>query len=277
MKLVSGGSEVTIALYDEGNQSGPTLLFVHGFSQAALCWCLQRNSDLARNFRIVSVDMRGHGGSTKPSFAGAYDNHTPFAEDLNGVMNFIGDGPVVVVCWSMGGNWICDYIRDYGDKRLAGILLVGATTQQGTEVTQRFFGAGATDNLEGLFDSDPAINIAATKAFLRACTAATLPPDEFSDILAYNMMVSHEARWWMLNRISDNNDVLGSLSIPIMQIHGTADAIVYPFASRYTLDHIKHDRKELKLYKDVGHSPFYEAPDRFNSDLRYFANKVFSV
>ena len=208
---------------------------------------------------------------------GAYDNHTPFAEDLNGVMNLMGDGPVVAVCWSMGGNWICDYIRDYGDKRLAGILLVGATTQQGTEVTQRFFGAGATDNLEGLFDSDPAINIAATKAFLRACTAAPLPPDEFSDILAYNMMVSHEARWWMLNRISDNNDVLASLSIPIMQIHGTADAIVYPFAGQYTLDHIKHDRKELKLYKDVGHSPFHEDPDRFNSDLRYFANKVFSV
>jgi pimeloyl-ACP methyl ester carboxylesterase len=32
----------------------------------------------------------------------------------------------------------------------------------------------------------------------------------------------------------------------------------------------------LSLYEDIGHAPFYEAPERFNAELQDFATKTFA-
>jgi non-heme chloroperoxidase len=54
---------VRLAVYEWGNPSGPELLLVHGFAQCHLCFQPQVRSALARDFRIVAFDFRGHGAS----------------------------------------------------------------------------------------------------------------------------------------------------------------------------------------------------------------------
>lgn len=275
MTKISGYNDVKLHINDEGNHSGPVLLFIHGFSQSSLSWKQQRCSYLKDDFRIVSIDIRGHGSSDKPQIAECYNNHIPFARDIDAVLNYIDASKVLPVCWSMGGNWICDYLREFGEKRFSGILLVGATTQQGTPITEKFFGSGAIQNLQGLFESDLQKNILATKNFVRACVNKPHLAQDFDEILAYNMIVSNEIREWVLGRVSDNNDILLKLTLPLVQIHGSLDKIVLPYAGEYTIQNISHNEKELILYEGIGHSPFYEAPDKFNLDLRKFAEKVF--
>jgi len=57
---------VSIAVQDWGNPAGPEILFIHGFSQASLSWARQTSSELAKEFHIVTYDLRGHGNSDKP-------------------------------------------------------------------------------------------------------------------------------------------------------------------------------------------------------------------
>ncbi len=270
MERIKGANGVDIAVYDEGNPQGPALLLIHGFSQAALCWQRQRDSDLAQDFRLISIDVRGHGASGRPWDETAYNDARPIADDINAVLDHCGVESFVLAGWSMGGNWAADYMRHYGTDRMRGLFLVSAPTQQGTDIAAKMFGRGAGDNLGGMFSPDPLANINGTSAFLRACTAKPLPADEFEMMLAYNMMVPPEIRLWMLSRVTDNGDVMGKLSVPFLQVHGSEDQIVLPFAGEYTLGQVPHDNKKMIIYDGVGHCPFWEATDRLNADLAGF-------
>ena len=53
-------------LVETGNSSGRPILFIHGISQCWLTWSRQLSSDLAEDYRLVAVDMRGHGLSDRP-------------------------------------------------------------------------------------------------------------------------------------------------------------------------------------------------------------------
>lgn len=270
MERIKGGNGVDIAVYDEGSRTGPAILLVHGFNQAALCFQRQRDSDLAKKFRLVSMDMRGHGASGRPWAPEAYNDARPIADDIDAVLNHCEIESFVFVGWSMGGNWAADYMRHYGTGRMRGLFLISSPTQQGTDITAKMFGRGAADNLGGMFSADPKANIDGTIGFLRACTENSLPPSEFDVLLAYNMMVQPEIRQWMLGRVADNGDVFGKLDVPFMQVHGSADRIVLPFAGEYTLGQIPHDNKKMVIYDGIGHSPFWEAADRLNGDLADF-------
>src|SRR4051812_12355832 len=58
---------LTIAAQEWGNPNGPEIVFIHGFSQSHLSWIKQvTNSDLAKEFHMVTYDLRGHGNSDKP-------------------------------------------------------------------------------------------------------------------------------------------------------------------------------------------------------------------
>lgn len=57
---------LTISAQDWGNPTGPEIVFNHGFSQSHLSWIKQVTGDLAKDFHMVTYDLRGHGNSDKP-------------------------------------------------------------------------------------------------------------------------------------------------------------------------------------------------------------------
>ena len=63
---VTGGGGIKLHVEETGNPNGRPMLFIHGFSQCRLAWTKQLTSDLADDFRLVALDIRGHGLSEKP-------------------------------------------------------------------------------------------------------------------------------------------------------------------------------------------------------------------
>jgi non-heme chloroperoxidase len=58
---------LSIAAQSWGNPQGAEILFIHGLMQSHLCWQSQvSDPGLAAAFRMVTYDLRGHGGSDKP-------------------------------------------------------------------------------------------------------------------------------------------------------------------------------------------------------------------
>ncbi len=61
LKLPAGDIQIT----DDGHPDAPPIVLVHGF-QASLRWWDGVTERLSREFRVIRVDLLGHGGSEKP-------------------------------------------------------------------------------------------------------------------------------------------------------------------------------------------------------------------
>src|SRR5499427_8715850 len=73
---------LTISAQDWGNPNGAEILFIHGFSQSHLSWIKQVTSDLAKDFHMVTYDLRGHGNSDKPFEPVRYKDTKAWADEL---------------------------------------------------------------------------------------------------------------------------------------------------------------------------------------------------
>ena len=91
---------LTISAQEWGNPAGPEILFIHGFSQSHLSWMRQVDSDLAKEFRIVTYDLRGHGNSDKPLDAARYRDSKAWGDEVQAVIDSAGLKRPVLVGWS---------------------------------------------------------------------------------------------------------------------------------------------------------------------------------
>ena len=66
--------------------------------------------------------------------------------------------------------------------------------------------------------------------------------------------------------------VLGSLRVPVLAIHGALDAIMLPAMAQYTARCCPDGR--ALVYEGIGHTPFWEAPARFNADLTAYLDAL---
>ena len=149
---ITGGGGLKLHVVEVGNSRGRPILFIHGFSQCWLAWSRQLSSDLADDYRLVAIDMRGHGLSDKPREG--YTDSRLWADDVNAVIQTLSLDHPILCGWSYGPLVILDYIRHYGEERIGGFNFVGAITKLGSEdamsvITPEFLGL-----IPGFFATD---------------------------------------------------------------------------------------------------------------------------
>lgn len=65
---VVGYGGTRIGLWVEGAENTRPIVFVHGWAQSARAWAPQlADPALSERFRLVAMDLRGHGDSEVPS------------------------------------------------------------------------------------------------------------------------------------------------------------------------------------------------------------------
>ena len=105
-RCVESSDGVRIAVYEEGNPDGPTLVMVHGHPDSHILWDAVVPL-LADRFRIVRYDNRGAGVSTAPKRTSAY-RMARFADDFAAVVTAVSDERAVHVLahdWGSTGVW----------------------------------------------------------------------------------------------------------------------------------------------------------------------------
>jgi pimeloyl-ACP methyl ester carboxylesterase len=267
---ITGGGGIQLHVEETGNRRGRPILFIHGFSQCRLAWRKQMQSDLAKEFRLIAMDIRGHGLSAMPR--DAYGDSKLWADDVHAVIQTLRLDRPVLSGWSYGGVIICDYVRVYGDGALGGINLVGAVTKLGTDaafavISKEFLGIAP-----GFFSNDVGESVKSLTAFMRMCAHKTPAAEDFYFFLGYNTIVPPYVREGLFSRKLENDDLLPKLTTPVLITHGAKDAIVLPEAARQHARAISHAK--LSLYPNAGHAPFWEDAARFNRELRAFAKQT---
>ena len=80
-QTIVGGGGTPLHVIDTGNPRGRSIIFIHGFSQCSLAWNRQLSSDLGNDYRLIAMDLRGHGLSGRPQ---EYSQSQLWADDVHG-------------------------------------------------------------------------------------------------------------------------------------------------------------------------------------------------
>ncbi len=132
-------------IYVEEFGDGVPLVLLHGGLGTGRDW-LPMIPNLAADFHVVTIDVRGHGHSTNPSETLSYPL---IASDVAEVIRVLGLDRPFIAGWSDGGQHVLQIGTRY--PGLAGALAAGAADYQSTAETRRwvrdFFGMDEAGNV----------------------------------------------------------------------------------------------------------------------------------
>lgn len=267
---VLGSGGVGLHLREWGPDHGQPILFIHGWSASYLSWRAQFDSALRERYRIVCLDLRGHGFSDKPLDPEMYQNGAHWADDIAAVMIALGLRRPVLVGWSYGGYVIGDYLARHGTRNVGAVNFVGAaviSSNPPAHVGKRF--------IEGALmaaSDDPAVMIEGARHVIHSSVYRPLPQPETERALVAFGLTPPAIRAFLLRRTLDFTETLAALDRPCLVTQGEDDTIILPSMA----EHIVASTPEAcaSIYPACGHSPQQEYPDRFNAELAELAQRA---
>ena len=271
---IVGGGRLQLHVREWGKADAPPILFIHGWSQNHLCWAKQYDSALCEGFRLVTFDLRGHGMSDSPTAPENYTDGRLWAEDIAAIIEQLRLDRPVLVGWSYGGFVIGDYLRAFGEAAIAGINFVGAAATLDRVAFGTLIGAGFLDHVPGATADDFPTNLRAVRSFVRGCTARPLSAEDYETALCWTIVVPATVRAALVARQISSDDVLSTLTKPVLVTQGRSDQVVLPAMAEHILATCPSARGSW--YPETGHAPFLEEPARFNRELADFAGQAWA-
>jgi len=263
--MVAGGGGIQLHLLEAGNPTGRSIVFLHGISQCSLAWARQMNSELANEYRLVAMDMRGHGLSDKPREG--YADPRLWADDVRAVIKALDLDHPLLCGWSYGPLVILDYLRHYGEDDIGAINFVGGITKLGSEQAASVLTAELLSLVPGFFSTDVEESVRSLGGLLRLCFAEKLSCEDWYRMLGYSMTVPPYVRQALFSRAFDNDDLLPRLRKPVLITHGTADAVVKSTVIDQQLSRI--GCAQIRMMP-TGHACFWDDAAGYNQCLREF-------
>lgn len=111
-----------VAIYYEVRGEGPAILLSHGFCATARMWDAQVDL-LARNFKVIRWDLRGHGRTDSPNDPSVYGQKQSI-EDMAAILDATGAQKAMLGGHSLGGFMSLAFHAAHPD-RVTALLLSG--------------------------------------------------------------------------------------------------------------------------------------------------------
>ncbi|WP_433524591.1 alpha/beta fold hydrolase [Nocardia pseudovaccinii] len=253
-----------------GPADGRPLVLVHGWSANLQCWGAAAD-ELAERFRVLAVDLRGHGYSGAPETG--YDDPKNWAADIAAVLAAEGiRSDAVLLGWSYGGIVISDYLTAYGTGAVAGVIYSGSMANIGRAPGAET-GSAMQEAIPGVFEESAGRALRAFGAFGNANTGPG--PDKGVDaqrIFGASLGTPPRVRKALFYRTVDNTETLRALDIPVLVLHGTKDPVVPIENGRYILDAVPDGRGSF--WEDAQHGLFIEDRARFVAEVSAFVDSL---
>ena len=264
-------SDGTPLYYQEKGEGRPLVLLHALMFPANYFW--QKNFDeLARNNRVIAIDLRGQGLSGKPNHGYTLNQ---MAKDVQEVLEGLNLDGVALAGLALGGLTILEYLKTFGTERLDRLILI--------DFTPRLTSTPGWDHPTfGDFSEEAAAGFAAgaraDRSILRDFLAGTFgempDPETFAEMYAQTCLMPTDAVADMIEDMArqDYREVAKSIDLPTLLLYAGAKNVTLPTpVGDWMHENIKGS--ELVMFDDSGHSLFWEEPDKFNKVVAEFASK----
>ncbi|WP_052464873.1 alpha/beta fold hydrolase [Geoalkalibacter subterraneus] len=252
--------------YREAGQGLPVVL-LHGWSLSSAVFD-ELAAGLARDFRVLAFDLRGHGCSSP----GEGYELADFSADIREALDLLSIKSAALLGWSLGGQvalrlaheipsfWTRLVLISTTPRFISGSDWEGGLSEiqvrgmarklsrQYEQTLQTFF---EEQFIAGELDSGCLEEIAAF-AQPQECT-----PHPEAALEALETLKTEDLRLLVRN-----------IDLPTLVIHGSEDLVTPLAAGRYLAEHLPHGR--LWEVESVGHAPFLSRPHTVLAVLREF-------
>ena len=255
----------TIAVYKSKGAEKPAALLIHGNSCSSRSYQRQLESALGEKFRLVAMDLPGHGQSSPASDPTTY-SMPGYAKVVGEVAQQLDLTEAVFVGWSLGGHIALEAIAQL--PKAAGWLIFGAPPLAFPPAMAEAFlpnpamGAAFKPDLTedeaagfaaAMFKPGTPVpdffleDIRRTDGQARARLAASIQPGGYADEIA----------------------IVANLSAPLAILHGEHEQLVNgAYISALKMPTLW--RGAVQIIREAGHAPHWEQPDQFNALLEAF-------
>lgn len=249
---------------------GRPLVLIPGWSQTAAMYDAQL-ATLSSRYRVIAVDMRGHGESGKP------DNGyriARLAQDTHEFLEAMNLRDVALGGHSMGCSVIWSYWEHFGADRISRLVLIdqapAVVVWPGWSDDEKAL-AGALFTPQSLYDTAAAIGgpdgAKATAGFVNtAFFTAAYPRDKLGWVLAENLKMPRPsaARLLVDHCNQDWRDVIKTINVPAVVFSGTKSFFT-PRSQEWIAQQIPGAKVHIFQESEGGsHFMFMENPEKFN-------------
>jgi len=249
----------TMYAEEAGNPDGPPMLLVHGFLSSNAQWDLNRD-ELGKHYRLIMVELMGHGRSATPDDPAAYTT-----EHITGEFERIRAAHGIEEWWvcgqSLGGAITILYCLEYRE-RVKGLIFTNSRAAFGIKRQ----GVSRDEN------RPPPPPITSTRDLpIHPINASRLDEGikarmvEAADAMPLHVVEHYTARrstWKSTDRMSE-------LAMPVLLVNGRWESAFQPFAEQ-----AQATIPQLELVNvEGGHAINAEQAEAFNAAVMAFVER----
>ena len=256
-KSVALPNGMSLAYVDIGERSAPAVVLIHGYTDNARDW-VPMLPYLSKRYRLILVDIRGHGQSSKPECC---YTRLDFAYDIKLLLDALGVAQADIVGHSLG-SIIAQTFAEYWPDRTAHVVLISSTGGSPPDRPKKppqFDFAAEIRKLKEPIEADSPFMIAwwdsptpVDPDFIRRQRkdAAGIPLRVWLAVLDQGLNAD--------DLYANLQSTLPRLKAPTLLIWGSKDPIMEE-DMRQSLRNALPQAK-VKIFDGLGHNPFWEDP-----------------
>jgi pimeloyl-ACP methyl ester carboxylesterase len=253
--------EGDLQVREDGPRDKPAIVFLHGFA-GSMHWWTDLVERLKDDFRLVRIDLLGHGGSQKPDSGYSMEHQ---ARQVALALNTLRIQHAVFAGHSMGGI-VATALTELDPSLVDGLVLIGTPSNKDAGELPFLARLGFVPVI------GEAINRVVTDGMVKSNLEKAFygdfdVPDQFVDDFNKMTYTSYDSSH---NESGDYNDAtpvserLAKFDKPLLVIQGAEDDFVDPESAR------DYQNANIVFFPATGHTPMVERPDETARLVRPF-------
>jgi pimeloyl-ACP methyl ester carboxylesterase len=258
-----------VNIFYEIKGQGKPLLFIPGWSCSTRFFD-KNTEELAKFFKVITMDLRGHGESEKPDHGYRISR---CAKDIQDLLVFLDIKEVTGIGWSMGASILWSYLELFGGDRISKLVCVDQSPAQ-------YIGPDWKWGQTGCYDVEAFVRLCGDLTYAeRASAEGTVkalmnhePSEADVKFLVAEIMKCPAKVKMEIMRDHTNldwRDFLPQIKIPTLVLVGRKSNIFPWQGSAYVGEKVVNGR--IEFFEDCGHMLFWEDPVKFNRLIKEFA------
>jgi pimeloyl-ACP methyl ester carboxylesterase len=243
------------------------IILIHGFPLDNTMWQAQVDYLTGKGHTVIAPNLPGFGNPAPPPIPLEYATIDAYAEYIHGIIQKQAGGRAIVGGLSMGGYILLALLREHPDSVAAAMLLDTRADPDTAEAR-----AARLKSIQDVQEKGPGsiIDGLLTKQLRKKPLESN--KQKVRAIMERQSAQAIITAQTAMSKRRDHTDLLAQLTLPVLIVVGSEDALTPPSVALAMQSHMPHAM--VAQIVNAGHLTTIEQPDAVNSTIETFLTTV---